>query len=719
MNWKTKKMYYPLICKTIIISILFFFFNSHSYAVYKKLFDPTIPDKIYIDLNKKNLGIYANYIYQIQNDKNLNIHPQNKKYFSGNISFKKNNKFKKQKIRLRIIGDWKDHTNVNSLISSLQIKIQDGNIGGITKFRLYLPETRKKNNEILWSIIHEKLGLPTLYRKMIIVNINNNIYHAIFEEVPSKEFLERWSIRESPIIEYDERQIWIDRYNNKENKNTQSFERYKVDNIKFIKNDIDNLIAQKSLNIVQTQIIKKFDELNKENAQHGLVKHNRKYIYDPIYNLHLPLYFDGMVEIDELNSCKIINSKKWNTTNENQKILFHNIVKEYTKRLLNKSHKIEECFIKKTLLHNEFKFTNVIISEINNAIKNKENYFYQFDTQGLQSEINKFYGYDIGGSKFCLSNDPKLENCQDLNFDEVRQLFSGKLNLENQNLPFNIGFFNNKEKENTIINKFLKLNLDENRNFITKSFTNYFISIDKNTKENTKLKFKLMPKSRIVILNSDLNNIDISIDSIKNNLSTNIEIKSRYNQNLLTGCLTLIDSKFKNIKLFSNGTQCEDDINIVRSYGELDYIEIKDASYDAIDFDFSNIKINNIKIADSGNDCIDLSFGTYLISEANLNNCKDKAISVGEKSVFFGENINAYDSEIGLANKDGSKSYIKKISTKKVKKCIDNYQKKNEFELGSVFIVKNECNLNKIKNLNFILKKDFYLKFKDYEKTRI
>jgi len=601
----------------------------------------------------------------------------------------------------------------------LQIKIQDGNIGGITKFRLYLPETRKKNNEILWSVLHEKLGLPTLYRKMINVNINNNIYRAIFEEVPSKEFLERWSIRESPIIEYDERQIWLDRYNNKENNNAENFERYKVDNIKFIKNDIDTLIAQKSLNIVETKIIKKFDELNKENAQHGLVKHNRKYIYDPIYNLHLPLYFDGMVEINEINSCKIINNKKWNNANEDQKILFKNIANEYTKRLLNKSHKIEECFIKNTLLQNRFKFDKVIVSEIKNAIINKNNFFYQFNTTDLQSSVNKFYGYNIGGSKFCLGNDPKLENCQDLNFDQIRELFSGKLNLENQNIPFNVGFFNNTKNGNAIINNFLSLNLDENKIFITKSFTNYFISIDKNHKKKTKLEFKLLPESRITILNSNLNNIDISVDSIKSNYSSNIKTKSRYNQNLLTGCLTLIDSKFKNIKLFSNGTQCEDDINIIRSSGELDYIEIKGSSYDAIDFDFSNIKINNIKITNSGNDCIDLSFGIYLISEANLSDCKDKAISVGEKSIFLGDNINAYNSGIGLANKDSSKSYINKISTRKVKVCLDNYQKKNEFELGSVFIVKNKCNFKKIKNLYFISKEDFYSKFDNYEKTGI
>ena len=601
----------------------------------------------------------------------------------------------------------------------MQIRIQNGNIGGITKFRLYLPETRKKNNEILWSVIHEKFGFPTLYRKMVKININNNIYNAIFEEVPSKEFLERWSIRESPIIEYDERQIWLDRYNNNENKNTENLERYKIDNIKFIKSDIDNLIAQKALNIVETKIIKKFDQLNKKNAPHGLVKHNRKYIYDPIYNLHLPLYFDGMVEIDETNSCKFINNEKLIITDENQKTFYQNVISEYTKRLLNKSHEVEKCFIKKTIHQNKFQFSNVIISDIEKGIKNKNNYFYQFNTQSLQSDINKFYGYDIGGSKFCLSSGPKLENCQELNFDQIRLLFSGKLNLERPNIPFNIGFFNNKQKVNTIKNKFLKLNLDKDKNFITKSFTDYFILIDKNSNKNTKIEFKLMPNSRIVILNSYLNNIDISINSINKNFSSNLETKTRYNQNLLTGCLTLIDNKFKNIKLFSSGTQCEDDINIIRSSGILDYIEIKDSSHDAIDFDFSNIKINNIKITDAGNDCVDLSFGIYLISDANLDNCKDKAISVGEKSLFLGKNINVYNSEIGLANKDSSKSYIKTILTKKVKTCVDNYQKKKEFELGDVFIVKKECNLKKIKNLNFILEEDFSSKFMNYEKTGI
>ena len=554
---------------------------------------------------------------------------------------------------------------------------------------------------------------------MVNVNINNNIYRAIFEEVPSKEFLERWTIRESPIVEYDERQIWLDRYYKKANSFESEIKRYKIDNINFIKTNIDTLIAQKSFNIIETDIIKSFDKLNQEVAPHGLVFHNRKFIYDPIYNIHLPLYFDGMVEIDQKNSCQKLKKLKWNNSKNREKILFESIVKEYKKRLLDKSHNLEECFIKSTILENNINFKKIIASEIENGIINKNNYFYQYDGEKLQKYSIKYYGYNIGDSKFCLGNNPRLENCKDLNFDQVKNLFSGKLNLKNQKIPFNIGFFNKKKKENILTNNLLKFNLDKDYNYVAKSFTNNFILINKNHEKKTKLKFELMPESRIIIMNSNLINIDISVNSKEYKSTSNAEIKSRYNQNLLTGCLTLIDSKFKDVKLLSNGTKCEDDINIIRSSGEFDNIEIKNSYYDAIDFDFSNIKINNIKITNSGNDCIDFSFGIYLISKANLNNCKDKAISIGEKSIFFGDNISAQNTKIGIANKDSSETYINKISIKNVKNCLDNYKKKKEFELGRVFIVKKECSFNKVKNLNFILEEDFYLKFKDYEKTRI
>ena len=39
-----------------------------------------------------------------------------------------------------------------------------------------------------------------------------------------------------------------------------------------------------------------------------------------------------------------------------------------------------------------------------------------------------------------------------------------------------------------------------------------------------------------------------------------------------------------------------------------------------------------MNINNSGNDCADFSFGKYTILKSNLNGCKDKAFSFGERS---------------------------------------------------------------------------------------
>jgi hypothetical protein len=715
-----KKIYYPLIYKIIIINFFFFLFlNFESLANYKKLFDPVVPDEIYIDLKKKQLVKYANNIYEIQKDKGVSIHPKFKEYFNGKISFKQNNYYKKYKVKLRIVGDWKDHTIINNLTSSLQIKLEEGHIGGITQFRIYLPKTRKGSNEILWSIIHENLGFPTLYRKMINVNVNNNTYKAIFEELPSKEFMERWSIRESPIIEYDERQLWLDRYYEAKKVQNLNIKRYKIDNTKFIKSNIDTLIAQKSFKISQNKIIDKFEELNNEVASHALVKHNRKFIYDPIYNIHLPLYFDGMVEINENNACELLDLNAWKNSNDEIKNVFKKILLKYKNRILNKSHKIEECFIKKILLEKYFDLKEIINSEILNSIENKDNLSYKFEPLDLINRNILYYGYDLKLSKFCISKFVSIKDCEDLNFDEIRNLFSGKLNLERKNIPFNIGFYNNKTKSNFLENKLLKIKLKKDITINTQANKNYYIKIEKKNLKNLNVNLNLSKNSRIIIFDSVLKNINISLNENKDNFEKNKKIISRYNQNLLTGCLTIIDSRLKNLNLKSNGTNCEDDINIVRSVGEIDNVNISNSSYDAIDLDFSNLKIYNINIMKSGNDCMDFSFGNYIIYEANLTNCKDKAISVGEKSNFIARNIDIKNSLIGLANKDSSVTYINNIKTTNVKSCLDNYKKKREFDLGYVYLVNKTCEIKKIKNLNFIDLENFEKKFAENEKTRI
>ena len=202
------------------------------------------------------------------------------------------------------------------MISSLSISLDYGNVGGVTRFRLLLPTTRNKENEILWSILMEEIGFPVPYRKFIKVNLMGVKKIFIFEERAEKEFLESWGFRETPIIEYDEREIWVNgifSYIGKRNylleetkKNWISYNKFKIENANFIKNKTSKTISYLSLNPnfkLNSKAAKLFNKVNAQYGKHGLTMHNRKYIYDAIYNDYIPVYFDGNIEIPN-NICE-------------------------------------------------------------------------------------------------------------------------------------------------------------------------------------------------------------------------------------------------------------------------------------------------------------------------------------------------------------------------------------------------------------------------------
>ena len=110
-----------------------------------------------------------------------------------------------------------------------------------------------------------------------------------------------------------------------------------------------------------------------------------------------------------------------------------------------------------------------------------------------------------------------------------------------------------------------------------------------------------------------------------------------------------------------------------------------------MDVDFSSLEISKIKISLAKNDCVDLSNGIYKINFANLYNCGDKALSVGEKSnVFIGDLI-AENSIVGVASKDSSILDINNIISKENKFCVLAYRKKQEFTGSYVNINNTNC----------------------------
>ena len=125
---------------------------------------------IQINLGDKE-GWYRNF-YQLSTEQNVLITDQYKKRFTGTVEVTYSNgttcKFDGE---MRLTGDLQDHIrNVNE--TSLDIQLLNGNILGITKFKLFLPETRYGINEIITTAILEKMNIlvPRTFQTNVIFN---------------------------------------------------------------------------------------------------------------------------------------------------------------------------------------------------------------------------------------------------------------------------------------------------------------------------------------------------------------------------------------------------------------------------------------------------------------------------------------------------------------------------------------------------------------------
>ena len=169
---------------------------------------------------------------------------------------------------------------------------------------------------------------------------------------------------------------------------------------------------------------------------------------------------------------------------------------------------------------------------------------------------------------------------------------------------------------------------------------------------------------------------------------------SRYSKSNFTGCVTFSDLFMENISIKMGKSNCEDALHFMRVTGKNLKIEIEGAYSDAIDSDFSNIDFNTIKINGAGNDCVDFSAGIYTIEYADLLNCKDKGISVGEKSRVEIAKIFLNNSKIGLVAKDSSILDVEKFDIQNSEYCLASYRKKNEFLGGIINYKSGDCQLN-------------------------
>ena len=689
------------------------FCDGISYSVTEE-FKSSHIEFIQINLTDKE-GWYRNF-YKLSTDEKVNIHNryklitnEYKKRFTGIIEVSYSNgttcKFDSQ---IRLTGDLHDHIrNVNE--TSLNIQLLNGNIFGITKFKLFLPETRYGINEIISTTILEKMNIlvPRTFQTNVIFN-NSKLTQYIFQENMAKELLENNNYREGPLLQVTEDFFWEKRKPEDDNslllfaeiinkywsRRTLVNQKISFEALDSYNSLIFNSLSSNNLNVYskltydindpKNYEIAKFDiALISLDAEHGLALTNRNFYYDNFLDTLIPIYYDGDSQIadrihfyeSQVELCKNYSDRNYyfrylcvndyavlagqikNEINFNSEDIFESVV--------NKGSDVEFEIIDTafnnfmynlnylTLPKEKIKSFDSALEDPTIFLKNTS----QYDVRFL------FLNPDGNNPQTC---NQYLKDCKDFSLEEnvFSEIF---LNSNEKAYPF---------AEN--LDKFLekKNKLKEEKNIIQsfKTFGNpeYFID------ESKKL-FKVVFTDRnqkIIFYNMD------DFEKWDFEFKSDLEFENkfeRFDENSLTGCVTFYNTKLDGLNISMENMFCEDAINIIRSEGNIENINITNSNSDAVDIDFSHIEIESVFIDKAKNDCFDISSGKVIINFISTKNCGDKGLSAGEIANVEIKDISISNSAIGVAVKDSSKVLIKDLKITNTDMCLGIYRKKQEF----------------------------------------
>lgn len=445
--------------------------------------------------------------------------------------------------------------------------------------------------------------------------------------------------------------------------------------------------------------------LQATNSYHGLASNNRKFYWNSFDSYFEPINYDANPNID-----KDLILGKFRLP----------ISSDYINSIELLEDKIKKVNIKifKENLHS----SGITTSEDN--IKNKFNKILE-NLEILKNSYEKFVKEeDIDYNKF-----KPIENLYDVFYKNIRDIEPNlnvvshnkidnnliSCNISNNNCD-NVNFTNNNISEllegdfvfNDISYQYLgkKYDLDKINEFKDYSkvlFNQTAIFFEKDVKifvnelENTIEINQQSPGSRVFFKGGELIDTKITFKGFKLKDKNNPDLSvfpPNYpiNNKTLTGCLSFIDLNLTSVVLEATNSSCEDTVNFINVEGHVKEIMIKNSFSDALDVDFSRLKIDKIIIDTALNDCVDFSGGTYELEKLNLNHCGDKALSVGEKSFVKINKILANYANIGIASKDSSIVNAENIKFNNLETCLSAYKKKQEF-LGSFIKVNNlECN---------------------------
>jgi len=664
-----------------------------------------------------------------------------KKTFISNISVNTDSHTCTFLAEVRISGDFKDHLYGENFNPSLDVKLLEGNILNITRFKLFLPSSKNADDEVFFANLMKELGFLSPKTFYTNVNINKKSSHKyIFQEKINKEFLESNGLRESAIFESNEKIYWEVKKKNL----SSSREVYKslifgkvLNSNWAVRSDVNLSTTLAALETFNAALLTSRNWWNLNNsllsknsfdlykfdaamiaagAEHGLVLHNRKFYYNFYDNNFYPIYYDGMPDFSKDLSNKDLTNKI------NLNINFDEYDLEKIKTYIDLNTLIKASNLLKSQIEIEpDKFVKIL---------EKNNLF--LDLNYVENTLNKFINNITYISNLTISNKNKkfIENFENLDEDILRNSINNLREIYNdvpvnfvtinqndfnvKSCEFDLSSCQNLQNSKDVIKDLLDDEFSENRNIVYGSNINKFLNT---SMENSRKLPVVIQNAEIYLKGSsyiefdELNNVlnvyigdrgNVLITSKNNPILFNVKLVKKpedssdeFFQDIFTGCLNFYEVKFLNNLIYSENQNCEDSVNIINSKGTIKKIEILNSFSDGLDVDFSNLIIESVYINNSGNDCADFSYGIYTVKDMVVSKCNDKGISIGELSTFDLSKLTINNVFNGLAVKDSSKLIVGDLMIEDVDYCITTYRKKQEFSGGEVKYNQVNCQENR------------------------
>jgi len=639
-----------------------------------------------------------------KNNKKHRIPSELKNYYKSKIHVEYNNGKKCIfNSRVRVHGGAVDHIR-SDLSSSLRVELFDGNIQNITKFTLFNTGTRLDDNEIFITALLNHLGYISPLTFNVDVKFPSNTFKKMtFQERLTEQLLKSNNKRSGPILAGNKNRYLDNKIRNTgltrimdfgglENNNKYHKEIFlkALDKLNygylFIKNSFETGGIKGGgdpmLNLPLPKILFENDELGYEKmavfealmialgGSPGLAMEDRRFYYDAINDRIEPIYYDGMVKILDNFQLEI----------KDKNYFISDFQKQGAKkaRLLLLSLNEVSLFEYLQIVGMQItlkKLKNIINLSINNLIKieNATNTPIVSDTKDYFANNKYSSEYDFslafnGEKNIFLICDVFIKNCfkKKFNDNEFIQIITNQIsNIEGEKYRYvrnNLYSYLKKIKPvKSGIKKMKQINLNQTAKLFFNDKTDINININNKT-----VQIKQIEESGRVLIKGGV------VDGWRFQLSGfgMTEINYKTDNNNISGCITFIDTKIKDISLFAENSSCPDAVHFINTTGTINNVVINNSSSDAFDADFSDLKVDSIKINNAGEECIGVKQGNYHFNKSILIKCNDRAVSSGEHA-----NTNLIDSEIsfakvGLAAKDSSTIIAEKVFLKKVELCI-------------------------------------------------